>query len=110
MHTGAVFPLKSLGRQGNFQHAPPWDFGLLIWPVRPKGVGPPSPLFVKPQTQPRLMPQEKKIAVPSATLDVSVQYRDEFLNNCVIQLFNAEGTYYSGRIDLGDAGRKSIIV
>lgn len=57
------------------------------------------------------MPQpEKKISVPSATLEVSVQYKDEFLNNCVIQLFNAEGTYYSGRIELGDTGRKSIIV
>lgn len=53
---------------------------------------------------------EKKISVPSATLDVSVQYKDEFLNNCVIQLFNAEGTYYSGRIELGETGRKSIIV
>lgn len=53
---------------------------------------------------------EKKIAVPSATLDVSVQFRDEFLNNCVIQLFNAEGTYYSGRIELGDGGRKTILV
>lgn len=57
------------------------------------------------------MPQaEKKISVPSATLDISVQYKDEFLNNCVVQLFNAEGTYYSGRIELGDTGRKSIIV
>jgi len=57
------------------------------------------------------MPQpEKKISVPSATLDVSVQYKDELLNNCVVQLFNAEGTYYSGRIDLGDTGKKSIIV
>jgi hypothetical protein len=53
---------------------------------------------------------EKKISVPSATLDVSVQYKDEFLNNCVVQLFNAEGTYYSGRIELGDSGRKSILV
>ncbi len=53
---------------------------------------------------------EKKISVPSATLDVSVQYKEDFLNNCVIQLFNAEGTYYSGRIELGDTGRKSIIV
>ena len=57
------------------------------------------------------MPQpEKKIPVPSATLEVSVQYKDEFLNNCVVQLFNAEGTYYSGRIELGDTGKKSIIV
>lgn len=53
---------------------------------------------------------EKKISVPSATLDISVQYKDEFLNNCVVQLFNAEGTYYSGRIELGDSGRKSILV
>jgi len=66
--------------------------------------------FVKPPLPP-IMPQpEKKIPVPSATLDVSVQYKDEFLNNCVVQLFNAEGTYYSGRIDLGDTGKKSIIV
>lgn len=57
------------------------------------------------------MPQpEKKIPVPSATLEVSVQFKDEFLNNCVIQLFNAEGTYYSGRIELGDTGKKSIIL
>ena len=57
------------------------------------------------------MPQpEKKIPVPSATLDVSVMYKEDFLNNCVVQLFNAEGTYYSGRIELGDTGRKSIIV
>lgn len=57
------------------------------------------------------MPQaEKKISVPSATLEISVQYQNEFLNNCVVQLFNAEGTYYSGRIELGDTGRKTIIV
>ena len=57
------------------------------------------------------MPQpEKKITVPSATLDVSVQYKNELLNNCVVQLFNAEGTYYSGRIELGDTGKKAIIV
>ena len=57
------------------------------------------------------MPQaEKKISIPSATVDLSVQYKDEFLNNCVVQLFNAEGTYYSGRIELGDTGRKAIIV
>lgn len=56
------------------------------------------------------MPQEKKISVPSASLDISVQFKDEFLNNCVVQLFNPEGTYYSGRIELGDSGRKTILV
>jgi hypothetical protein len=53
---------------------------------------------------------EKKISVPSASLDISVLFKDELLNNCVVQLFNAEGTYYSGRIELGDTGRKAIIV
>ncbi len=53
---------------------------------------------------------EKKFSVPTATLDVSVEYRGEFLNNCVVQLFNSEGTYYSGKIELGDTGRKTIIV
>ena len=53
---------------------------------------------------------EKKFSVPTATLDVSVEYKGEALNNCVVQIFNTEGTYYSGRIDLGDSGRKSIIV
>jgi hypothetical protein len=57
------------------------------------------------------MPQiEKKFSVPTAALDVSVEYKGEPLNNCVIQLFNTEGTYYSGKIELGDTGRKSIIV
>jgi hypothetical protein len=57
------------------------------------------------------MPQtEKKFSVPTATLDVSVEYKGEPLNNCVVQLFNTEGTYYSGKIELGDAGRKSILV
>jgi hypothetical protein len=53
---------------------------------------------------------EKKFSVPTATLDISVEYKGEPLNNCVIQLFNAEGTYYSGKIELGDSGRKAILV
>ena len=53
---------------------------------------------------------EKTFSIPTAVLDISVEYKGEPLNNCVIQLFNTEGTYYSGRIELGDTGRKSIIV
>ena len=51
---------------------------------------------------------EKQIPVPTATLDVSVQYKGEFLNNCTVD-FHADG-FTTGAVPLGDNGRKSIIL
>ena len=51
---------------------------------------------------------EKPIPVPSATLDMSIQYKGEFLNNCRIVLFGPG--FDTGEIPLGENGRKCFIV
>ena len=53
---------------------------------------------------------DKNIPVPTASLDVSVQYKSEFLNNCSVGFFTASGSIDTGMIPLGDSGRKSIIL
>ena len=51
---------------------------------------------------------ENKIPVPTATLDVSVQYKGEYLNNTTIYLIWPGSD--TGGIQLGDNGRRSIVV
>ena len=56
---------------------------------------------------------EKKIPVPIVTLDVSIQYKDVYLNNTIIDLYDGTGVFDSGEISLdhGDViGQKKIIV
>ena len=53
---------------------------------------------------------DQTIPVPTSTLDVSVQYKGEFLNNCSVEFFAANGSIDTGFVSLGDNGRKSIII
>jgi len=51
---------------------------------------------------------EKKMSIPTATLDISVEYKGQPLNNTTIQLF-ADG-FNTYPIELGDNGRTCLIL
>ena len=53
---------------------------------------------------------EKTIPIPSATLDVSVQYQNVFLNNCLVEFYSQDGALDTGPVPLGDFGRKPIVI
>ena len=48
--------------------------------------------------------------MPTALLDVSVQYKGESLNNTTGELFAADGSLDTGVTPLGDEGRKTLVI